>query len=393
MPKVLYVATVVKTHIMEFHVPYLKMLKDMGWETAVAARNDYEDPSDCVIPYCDEYFDVPFERNPLKPGNIRAYHQLKDIVEEGNYDIVHVHTPVGAMLGRLAARAWRREGKTTIVYTAHGFHFFKGAPPLNWLVYFPVEWACSWLTDVLITINKEDYERAKRLLHAKEIIYVPGVGIDVERFAPKPGVREAMRAELGLADDDYALLSVGELIPRKNHRVVIHALGRLKERGELGNLRYIVCGHGPLKETLESLARDIGVGESVSLLGYRDDVPKVMAACDTFVFPSLQEGLPVAVMEAMAAGLPVICPKIRGCVDLVQDGVTGLLLEKSDAECVAAQIGRLIHDPELRSLLAAHARLHVREFDLEHALLAVASVYETVLCDTKRQGGRNSVRL
>ena len=189
MPKVLYVATVVKTHIMEFHVPYLKMLKDMGWETAVAARNDYEDPSDCVIPYCDEYFDVPFERNPLKPGNIRAYHQLKDIVEEGNYDIVHVHTPVGAMLGRLAARAWRREGKTTIVYTAHGFHFFKGAPPLNWLVYFPVEWACSWLTDVLITINKEDYERAKRLLHAKEIIYVPGVGIDVERFAPKPGVR------------------------------------------------------------------------------------------------------------------------------------------------------------------------------------------------------------
>lgn len=154
--KVLFVATVVKTHIMEFHIPYLKMFKEHGWETAVAARNDYENPDDCVIPYCDSYYDIPFERSPIKPGNITSYKKLKKIIGEGAYDILHCHTPVGAMIARLAAIKARKKG-TRVIYTAHGFHFFKGAPLLNWLIYFPVEWICSFLTDTLITINQEDY--------------------------------------------------------------------------------------------------------------------------------------------------------------------------------------------------------------------------------------------
>ena len=180
MKKVLFVATVVKTHIMEFHIPYLKMFKEMGWETAVAARNDYENPADCVIPYCDTYYNVPFERNPLKPGNLKAYKELKHIIDEGEYDIIHCHTPVGAMLTRLAAKQARKQG-TKVFYTAHGFHFYKGAPVINWILYYPVEKWLSRYTDVLITINKEDYERAKTF-KAGKVCYVPGVGIDLKKF-------------------------------------------------------------------------------------------------------------------------------------------------------------------------------------------------------------------
>ena len=161
MKKVLFVATVVKTHIMEFHIPYLKMFQDMGWETAVAARNDYEDPADCKIPFCDTYYDIPFERLPWKAANIKAYRELKAIIDREHFDIIHCHTPVGAMIARLAARDARKRG-TKVIYTAHGFHFFKGAPVKNWLMFYPVEWLLAPLTDVLVTINKEDYAFAKK---------------------------------------------------------------------------------------------------------------------------------------------------------------------------------------------------------------------------------------
>ena len=178
--KILYTATVVKTHIMQFHVPYLQMLKDMGWHTEVAARNDYENPDDCVIPFCDEYHNLPFERLPWKKDNFRAYRQLKALIREKNYHLIHCHTPVGAMITRLAARSARKQG-TKVVYTAHGFHFFKGAPMINWLLYYPAEWLLAPLTDVLITINREDYDFARKHLKVKNLLYIPGVSFRRDR--------------------------------------------------------------------------------------------------------------------------------------------------------------------------------------------------------------------
>lgn len=372
MKKVLFVATVVKTHIMEFHIPYLKMFKEMGWETAVAARNDYENPADCVIPYCDTYYNIPFERNPLKPGNLKAYKELKHIIDEGEYDIIHCHTPVGAMLTRLAAKQARKKG-TKVFYTAHGFHFYKGAPAINWILYYPVEKWLSRYTDVLITINKEDYERAKTF-KAGKVCYVPGVGIDLKKFNAGYVNKEQKRKEIGVSADDFVLLSVGELIPRKNHEVVIRALSVLKQLDKLNHIEYVICGRGSYEADLRKLAEGLDVADHVHFLGYRNDISEICNCADLFVFMSHQEGLPVALMEAMACGLPAVCSNIRGNTDLIEDGVTGLLANNTPEE-VAQSISKMKSDTALRNRVASAALQKIKQFDLSSVEDEMSKIY------------------
>ncbi len=310
MKKVLFVATVVKTHIMEFHIPYLKMFKENGWETAVAAKNDYEKLEDCDIPFCDTYYDIPFERSPLKKKNIISYKILKNIIDTEQYDIIHCHTPVGALLSRIAAIGARKRG-TRVIYTAHGFHFYKGAPIVNWLMYFPIEWICSFITDVLITINQEDYVFAKKHMHAKKIEYVPGVGIDLGKFGVRNISKDKKREILNISDDKVWVLSVGELIQRKNYKMLIRAIRKFP------NIYLTIAGQGELKGELESLIAELGLGNRVKLLGYRKDIAELCESADIFAFPSYQEGLSVALMEAMACGMPVVCSSIRGNIDLI----------------------------------------------------------------------------
>ena len=373
MPKVLYVATVVKTHIMEFHIPYLKMLKEMGWETAVAAKNDYDNPNDCTIPYCDKYYDIPFERNPFKIHNFKAYKMLKRIVDDGDYDIIHCHTPVGAMIARLAAQDARKNG-SKVIYTAHGFHFYTGAPLINWIAYYPVEKWLASKTDVLITINKEDYERAKRKLKAGRVEYVPGVGIDTKKFSREIGDRDKKRAELGLQESDFAMLSVGELIPRKNHTLILDALAVLKKREQIEHIQYLICGRGALGTELKEKAENLGLSDHVKFLGYRTDVSEICTASDLFVFPSLQEGLPVALMEAMSAGLPVICSNIRGNTDLIEDGKNGIAIT-NDPDIIADTIITLQKDNLLRDKYGYAALSTIKHYDLSIITMQMRDIY------------------
>ena len=372
MKKVIFVATVVKTHIMEFHIPYLKMFKEMGWETAVAARNDYENPADCVIPYCDTYYNIPFERNPLKPGNLKAYKELKKVIDNGGYDIIHCHTPVGAMMTRLAAKQSRKSG-TKVFYTAHGFHFYKGAPAINWLLYYPVEKWLSRYTDVLITINKEDYERAKTF-KAGKVCYVPGVGVDLKKFNVGYVDKEQKRKEIGVTADDFVLLSVGELIPRKNHEVVIRAMNVLKQKGNLDHIEYVICGRGACEADLKKLAENLGVAGHVHFLGYRSDISEICNCADLFVFMSHQEGLPVALMEAMACGLPAVCSNVRGNTDLIEDNVTGLISNNTPEE-LAEAINKMRNDPALRERLASAALQKIKQFDLSSVKDEMSKIY------------------
>lgn len=376
MKKVLFTATVVKTHIMEFHIPYLKMFKEMGWETAVAAKNDYDDPADCSIPYCDKYYNIDFERNPIKPNNIRAYKELKKIINEEQYDIIHCHTPVGAMLTRLAAKKARKKG-TKVIYTAHGFHFYKGAPLINWLVYYPVEKLFSRYTDVLITINQEDYKRANKF-KAGKVYYVPGVGIDLEKFHVGKIDKVKKREEIGVKSDAFMLLSVGELVPNKNHEVVIRAMSILKKQNKLGSIEYVICGRGKYEKDLKKLAQELNVIDRVHFLGYRSDIYEICNSADLFVFMSHREGLPVALMEAMACGLPIICSNIRGNTDLIEDNVTGLISNNIPEE-LAEKIDKMKNNSLLRKNVVKAAEKRIKDFDIRAIEKNMKEIYRITL--------------
>ena len=371
--KVLFVATVVKTHMMQFHIPYLKMFREMGWETAVASRNDYENPEDCKIPYCDTYYDIPFERLPWKPRNIQSYKMLKKIIDEGNYDIIHCHTPVGAMIARLAALSARKKG-TKVIYTAHGFHFFKGAPLLNWLLFYPAEWLLAPVTDVLITINQEDYARAVKQLHAKRIEYVPGVGINTEKFRDLVIDRAEKRRSLGYGEEDFLALTVAEMTPNKNHITILKAMALLKDREEFRHIHYLICGRGEMWGSLEESAKELWIADHVNFLGYRTDAPELYKASDLFLFVTFREGLSVALMEAMSSGMPIVCAKIRGNTDLIDDGVSGLFSE-NHPEAVAEHILAMYRDPQRRQLLGKAAAEKALLFDDKNVLNQVKEIY------------------
>lgn len=359
--KVLFVATVVKTHMMQFHIPYLKMLQEMGWETAVAAKNDYEDPADCVIPYCDTYYNIPFARLPWKKDNLRSYRMLKEIIQRENYDVIHCHTPVGGVVARLAALSARKRG-TKVVYTAHGFHFFTGGPLVNWLLYYPVEKLLAPVTDVLITMNREDYHRARKHFHAGRIEYVPGVGLDTGKFAsPTLNPREKRR-ELGFGPEDFLLLTVAEMTKNKNHTTVLKALAELKAAPEFDRLHYLIVGRGEQWPALEEESRALGLEEHVHFLGYRTDAAQMYRCCDLFVFLPFREGLSLALMEAMSSGIPILCTQIRGNTDLIDDNISGVFAE-NDPVSVAEDILALLRAPEKRESLGLAAQEKVKAFD------------------------------
>lgn len=363
--KVLFTATVVKTHINVFHLPYLKWFKEQGYEVHVAAKNDFINEP-CIIPNCDKHYDIQFARFPFSKTNIKAYKQLKKLIQENNYDIIHCHTPVAGVLTRLAAR---KNKNTTVIYTAHGFHFFKGAPLLNWLIYYPVERFCARFTDKLITINKEDYERAKRFSLRKngKVYYVPGVGINLEKIENLKVDIKQKKKELGISKNIPILLSVGELNKNKNHEAVLQALSKLKEE----NFIYLICGRGVLKEYLERKIQELHLENKAKLLGYRSDVIKILKTADLFIFPSKREGLPVSVIEAMAARLPVIASNVRGNRDLI---AKENLFEPNDVAALTNLIKKqleAIQNKELKKVVYAN----LEQYSLKNVLKQMTEIY------------------
>ena len=371
--RVLIIATVVKTHIMQFHIPVLKLFKEMGWETAVAARNDYNNPEDCQIPYCDQFYDIPFERIPFMPKNVECYKRLKDIIDNGNYQIIHCHTPVGGVLGRLAARKTRKDG-TRVLYTAHGFHFYRGAPLKNWLMYYPVEKICSYFADDIITINQEDYRFAKRKFSSAKIHYLPGVGIDTTAFSPCALAREdrsSMQAALGVQPGQRMILSVGELISRKNYKTAIDVIAKLNAK----QVRYYICGQGVLRSEMEEYAKAQGVANCIVFLGYRRDIPQLCVCADVFLHTSYQEGLPVAVMEAMACGTPVVASRIRGNVDLIEDGINGFLCDANDITGFAERVQNILDNSSLSEEFRENSLMKIKQYDTKMIAEKLTHIY------------------
>lgn len=314
MKKALFVATVGR--FFEFEKNDIVILQSMEYEVHCAANFSLSPADNFQIERVIQH-QIDFVRTPWSKANLKAYRELEMLLSEVHFDLVHCHTPVGGILARIVSRKYRKKG-LKVIYTAHGFHFFKGAPLINWLLYFPAEWICAHWTDVLITINEEDYDRAKWCMRANKVVYVPGVGVDIEKFSPKnfnENEREKRRLSLGISLDEKMFLSVGELNENKNHATVIKALAKINNQ----KIHYFIAGDGSLKTNLLSLAEELRLEKNVHLLGFRNDVADLYLCADVYLLPSKREGLNVSLMEAIASKALVICSACRGNTDLVKD--------------------------------------------------------------------------
>ena len=319
--KILYVTTIGAT--MGFFKNIIRELIDEGNTVDIATNESDSKVPDCYREWGCEIFQISCTRSPFNKGTLFAIKEIRDIASRGKYDIVHCHTPIASLCTRIACQPLRKQG-LKVIYTAHGFHFYKNAPYINGLVYYPAEWICSFLTDVLITINKEDYSRAKKHMHAKKVEYVPGVGIDVDFFKNTSVDRNKKREEIGVPKDAFLVLSVGELNTNKNHELVIREIAK---RGD-SNIHYAIAGQGELKDYLIGLSKELGVENQIHLLGYRNDCNELYKICDLYVLPSLREGLNVSLMEAKASGCKLKASEIRGNTDILLEKDINTFSEK-----------------------------------------------------------------
>ena len=369
MKKLLYITHLSGKRLNRFWISSIKAAQELGYEFHLACNmEEAEHPiwdRECEEKQVKTH-QIDFDRNPLSSQNVSAARQMAVLLKNEGFDIVHCNTPVGGLIGRICAA---RVKGTIVIYQAHGFHFWKGAPLRNWLVYYPVERWLAHKTDVLITINKEDYNRAKSF-KAKKVVYIPGVGIDTDMFCGRTYENKLLRKELGIPTDAMVLLSVGELIKRKNQRIVIEALP------DLNNIWYVICGKGPLLDEYREMSEELGISNRVVLAGYRTNVKDFYDMADMFVLPSFQEGLSVALMEAMASGLPCIVSDIRGNVDLIEDEEYRFF--PNDSSGLLKTIGRVTTNREMQKKEGAKNKEKAMKYRIERIVEELKKVYDTI---------------
>lgn len=328
----------------QFLEPHVRNLAENGYEVEIACsevlnrmtevRQDLEQ----LVPV----HQLHLKRSPLAVSNARGYRELKKLIDSGRYDLIWTNEPVMGVATRMAARKARKQG-TRVMYMVHGFHFYKGAPLPNWLLFCPVERMMASKADCICTINREDYARARRM-RTPRAAYIHGVGIDTDRLRPGENPTD-LRNELGLPKEAFLVLSVGELNANKNQQVIIRAIARMKDPA----IHYVLCGKGDQRQNLEVLARELDIADHIHFLGYRKDIADICRQSDVFALPSRREGLPFAAMEAMYCGLPLVNSGIRGLTDITEDGVSGYICDPDDTERYAGSIRKLKDAPEDRS--------------------------------------------
>ena len=344
----------------QFLEPHVKNLAGNGYEVEIACSevlNRMAEVKEDLGEYAPIHL-LHLKRSPLAVSNIRGYREIKQIIRNGHYDLIWTNEPVMGVATRLAARKARKQG-TKVMYMVHGFHFYKGAPLLNWLLFYPIERLMASKADCICTINREDYARAQRMRTARAA-YIHGVGIDTERL--KPGHNPTnLRNELHLPQDAFLVLSVGELNENKNQQIIMKALARLEDQ----NVHYVLCGKGDQLANLQALAGKLNLSDRVHFLGYRKDIADICRQCDLFALPSKREGLPFAAMEAMYCGLPLVNSGIRGLTDITKDGVSGYVCGTEDAGQYAESILKLKDNPDSRTQMGNNNRKTVEAFTVE----------------------------
>ncbi|MBR0414986.1 MAG: glycosyltransferase family 4 protein [Clostridia bacterium] len=360
--------------MVQFLLPHLQSLADNGYTVDIACSDvggRIEEIREKTKASVRNLFVVGLQRSPLSPQNLKGYRQLKAVLAQHNYEIIWTNEPVMGVATRMAAKPARKNG-TKVLYMCHGFHFFTGAPKLNWLIYYPVEKLMASKADCICTINTEDFRRAKSF-RTERVEYIHGIGINTARLTPSEDQND-IRAELGLDKSDFIVLSVGELNVNKNQKVILQALAQLQDK----QIHYVLCGKGDQLENLQSLAKELQVENQVHFLGYRTDVVDICAQADVYVMPSKREGLPVASLEAMYCGLPLVTSNIRGLSDIMEDGVTGYLCDPNDVAAFAAGIRKVKEDEAFRQAAAEKNRQVVVPYCIENTKKEVLALLESL---------------
>lgn len=356
--------------------PCLQAANDMGYKIflGVNRNNPEELKTDAVFDV--HMYDSHTYRSIFKiRDNYTAYKNLVMLLKQNDIEVIHCNTPIGGLVGRFAGRKMKVQ---KIIYTAHGFHFYKGAPLFNRTILKWAEKIMAHWTDAIITMNEEDYEAAKkfRLRNNGQVYKVHGVGIDLSEYNSIKIDKHKIRESLGLKDDDIVCISMGDLIKRKNYGTAISAIAKCK----CTNVHYIICGTGPEQIALQKLAESLGVRDRIHFLGFRSDIKELLQASDIFLFTTLQEGLPRSLMEAMASGLPCIVSKIRGNVDLIDDGKGGYLCEANDSDSFAEKLLFLIENPNIRKIHSNSNLERIKDFDVKAIKHEIREIYNEVLC-------------
>lgn len=369
--KVLFTASIAK-HLLRFHLPYLEWFKDHGYEVHIACDGDEE------VPFTDKKWTVPFVRSPFSSGHFKAFKSLKAIIDQEQYTLIHCHTPMASIVTRLAAKEARLRG-TKVLYTAHGFHFFKGSPIINWLTYYPVEILTSGYADAIITINTEDFELIKAKGNSKtEYFLIPGIGVDSEKFFPiSDYMKNNLRAEIGFAKNDFIAVYAAEFIERKNHKFIIEALAVAKNK--FPKLKVLFCGRGKLKEEMEALVKKYNLEATIIFMGFRNDVDQLYKIADIGISSSKQEGLGINLVEEMMCGLPILATVDRGHKEIVSPRENGFLFEQENKQEFLKYLNLVYSDIDTRKIMRQKSIKMADKFEISNSLAEMSSIYKKFL--------------
>ena len=359
--------------MVQFLLPHIRNLSENGYEVEIACsevggrmKEVRDKIEDCV----KEIHLVKLHRSPVALDNFKGFYQMKTIIDDGKYDIIWTNEPVMGVVTRLAAKRARKNG-TKVLYMVHGFHFYTGAPKMNWMIYYPIEKLMASKADVICTVNQEDYARAKSF-QVKDVKYIHGIGINTTRLTLGEKKND-IRAELGLEQDDFVVLSIGELNDNKNQRVIIEAIAMLRD----SKIHYVLCGKGDQLESLKKLVTEKRLNQNIHFLGYRKDVVDICSQADVYVMPSKREGLPVASLEAMYCGLPLVTSNIRGLIDVMENGISGYMYEPGDVKGFAEGIKKLKENSEIREKMGIHNKENVKPYCIEETKKELLKLIES----------------
>lgn len=369
--KVLFVASVA-VHFYAFHRPYFKWFNEQGYEVHVACRGDFSDPN------VSKVWNIEFERTPLSLSHFKSLFRLKKIIADNDYSLISCHTPMASVLSRLSSTSARKHG-TKLLYTAHGFHFFKGGSLWSWLTYYPAEVALSYLTDTIICINQEDLNIiSEKGASSTDYYLIPGIGVDSSRFYPlSDNEKMILRDQLKMDRDEFVMVYAAEFIERKNHRLIIDAIKILSTK--INKFTVILAGRGVLLDEIKQYVATANLDEYVEFAGFVSDIEKYYQVSDVALSSSRQEGLGINLVEAMMCGSPVIATVDRGHRTVVDHDVNGILFPQNDCVALSDAIFKLYENEKYRLDMAEKAIEKAASFEIRNSLQAMAKIYNKAL--------------